>query len=141
MAKLLSEAVTLSISLFLTPTEYGKLLCTCREAAKYDYKIVWMRYTHNQPFVKISKPLAFLSDILLTHDPLVLMYNTVHRKNMRMLLDCLRRLVSHKMLTGIYKEYLANNMRSRNFDPMVRMECILVGGSRRKKLVVHRLRR
>ena len=141
MKKLFFEAVTFSVSLFLTPTEYGRLLCTCKEATKHDYKNVWLRYTHVRPYQKMSKPLAFLSDILLTHKPSVLLHNTTRKKNMRMLLNCLRRLVNHATLSKVYQDYLTNKTRSENFDQMVRMERILVSGKRRRKLVVRRLRR
>lgn len=141
MTKLFFQPVISSVLSFLTPSEYGKLLCTCREAAQYDYKFVWVRYTHVNPRREISKPLALLSDILRTNSPGTLLHNTTNKKNMRLLLDCLRLLVNHVVLANVYKKYLTNNQRSRMFDSMVRMENILVGGSKCNKTRARRLRR
>lgn len=141
MTKLFYPAITPSVVLFLTPSEYGHFLCTCREAAKYDYKFIWTKYTRVRPYQRISKPLAFVDDILTTTDPSLLLHNASSKQRMRLLLDCFRRLVKHDVLAKVYQEYMANRHRSRAFDSMVRMECILVSGSRHATSVARRSRR
>ena len=141
MTKLLYPAVTPSVVLFLTPSEYGHFLCICREAAKYDYKFIWTRFTRVRPYQRMSKPLAFVSDILQTNDPSVLLQHASSKARMRVLLDCFRRLVNHDVLATVYQEYMTNSRCSSIFDSMVRMERILVNGSRRGKSTVRRLRR
>jgi hypothetical protein len=134
--------IILPLLQFLSPRDYGNLLCTCSEAASYDYKVIWRNYTLTWSSNKAcSKSMALIMDLLHEYNPLHLLYEQVTSERMRTLLTCFRRLVDRDRLKQVYDIYMKNPYRCKAFDTMVRMERTIVAYSRHALHVNRRSRR
>jgi len=141
MLTITTPDIALPLLPFLSPRDYGNFLCTCREGASYDYKVIWKNYTLNHSFQSHGKSLALVKDLLNEYGPLHLLYEQVTPQRMRVLLNCFRWLVDKETLKQAYDIYMNCPHRCKTFDTMVRMERIFVGSNRRSLQELRRSRR
>lgn len=93
-----------SIIPFLSNTEYGLLLTTCKEIkSEFDRKIEWVRRSPDSIYPKKQ---SLIKDALKKNTPICLLNEITNKENLMVLLNAYRNIIPNQKLLDIYYNYL-----------------------------------
>ena len=96
-----------SIIPFLSNTEYGRLLSTCKEiGTEFDRKSEWNRRSPDSIYPKKQ---SLIKDALKKNSAICLLNEVTNKENLRVLLNVYRNIIPNKKLLDIYYSYLHSN--------------------------------
>lgn len=93
-----------SIIPFLSNTEYGRLLSTCKEIkTEFDRKSEWKRRSPDSIYPKRQ---SLIKDALKKNSAISLLNEVTNKENLMVLLNAYRNIIPNKKLLDIYYYYL-----------------------------------